>query len=732
MGMNWDFTNYTFSFLVSLIGTVLGICYPLFLENIRKIDDQYQSTVLAKRFQDAWVFKAYRIILLLAIIISFAAPFVMLLSDNVIVNILIETIHCICVLALVLVMLSLFRVIQDYYNPESLSSLLFDDSVPVNPTERKDKLMAAVDLMRYSCERNNMEVYQKSKEFVLRVAMEEQKGIEHKCYNFSIPLQETVKRITDLSTDENLKPLCYDNMVAQIFYNVLAKGYNGDLNLQTIWWALYKIMESDNIEWFQQYWSAAIGYYSFGVNNDERSKKMITLALNARTRFLEMHRMLGTMLVYHQKFDWLHYALTTDNVSPPVFNLVPGTLEDIISGLEDIEKQTVIPWQLTSKYQMKGMFNDINSDFAIIEQVYRYFALLVIRLFSYSDYNINSRNPMQSPEISGLDLKELKVLKNMVMRLHEKIEKYWYAKKLISKIDLPITPRKEEVCKLLDDFTDEISHKIDFHITNPKLDKDKLEGLKGLLVSIDNKIIPLADSPTEVERKTWVKKEKTFVTLHQMDASLCSEDGYKGWSNYPDVLLHELNDKIARYLDICYSCLNPTVGLNITERNFFRALDKLHISNDYIILAMGVYLGGIDAKYHNMSILQYNYTNNTCSYKKIPVLERNSVLSTVFILKASDMIKIETKSFATDEKLFEGMKPLPESNYHLYSNIDEIIAQDSVTPVMKIGKLVCYYSNKQIKFIRIRVKRDGDDTVALASLKTMKEYLGIEKHVLTE
>lgn len=96
------------------------------------------------------------------------------------------------------------------------------------------------------------------------------------------------------------------------------------------------------------------------------------------------------------------------------------------------------------------------------------------------------------------------------------------------------------------------------------------------------------------------------------------------------------------------------------------------------------------------------------------------------------MIKIETKSFATDEKLFEGMKPLPESNYHLYSNIDEIIAQDSVTPVMKIGKLVCYYSNKQIKFIRIRVKRDGDDTVALASLKTMKEYLGIEKHVLTE
>ena len=64
MSMSWDFTNYTFSFLVSLVGTILGICYPLFLENIRKIDDQYQSTVLAKRFQEAPVFKLYRLLLI--------------------------------------------------------------------------------------------------------------------------------------------------------------------------------------------------------------------------------------------------------------------------------------------------------------------------------------------------------------------------------------------------------------------------------------------------------------------------------------------------------------------------------------------------------------------------------------------------------------------------------------------------------------------------------------------
>ena len=98
--------------------TILGICYPLFLENIRKIDDQYQSTVLAKRFQEAPVFKLYRLLLIAAIIISFLAPFIMLFSDNSIVNIGVETIHCLFVLALVFVMLYMFRFIQTYYNPE--------------------------------------------------------------------------------------------------------------------------------------------------------------------------------------------------------------------------------------------------------------------------------------------------------------------------------------------------------------------------------------------------------------------------------------------------------------------------------------------------------------------------------------------------------------------------------------------------------------------------------------
>ena len=192
MTINWDFTNYTFSFLVSLVGTILGICYPLFLESIRKIDDQYESTVLAARFQRETFFKFYKAILLFAIIASFVAPFVMLLSDNYALNIVVETLHCIFVIALVFVMLYMFNTIQIYYNPKDLACKLFDDIDPRNPKRDSELIMCALDMMRYTSKRPNNDVYTKCKSYICKVVYSEQHSSEGKIYNLSQDLQNVL------------------------------------------------------------------------------------------------------------------------------------------------------------------------------------------------------------------------------------------------------------------------------------------------------------------------------------------------------------------------------------------------------------------------------------------------------------------------------------------------------------------------------------------------------------
>ena len=380
------------------------------------------------------------------------------------------------------------------------------------------------------------------------------------------------------------------------------------------------------------------------------------------------------------------------------------------------------PWELTGKYQMNGISNDVNSDQTILLQLYRYFTLLIMRLFSYNDYNIGNCNPMQLPNIDGSDLKELKDLKETVEWILHTVN-YWYDDNRISEIHLPVTPEKSEVIKLLDGLIEKINARIRFHINNPELDTDKFEELKSLLAEADNKSKVLADMPNEEEKRNWGATSIEMTIEHQLDADISSKDGYKGWSNLPEVILQALNTKVARYIDSCYSFLEPLADLRISENNLFAALDKLQIPKECLILSMGVYLGGIDVKYNKKSMLTYDYTNNTCSYGKIPVIENNSAYSVVFIIKKSDLLKMETLEVGVEDEKFNGMGSLEGSKYHLYTNIDEIIQSGSPTPILKLGKKICVYTKQNIEIIRIRVARDGDDSMEIARLKPWKEYL---------
>lgn len=93
---------------------------------------------------------------------------------------------------------------------------------------------------------------------------------------------------------------------------------------------------------------------------------------------------------------------------------------------------------------------------------------------------------------------------------------------------------------------------------------------------------------------------------------------------------------------------------------------------------MGVYLGGIDVKYNKKSILTYDYTNNTCSYGKIPVIENNSAYSVVYVIKQSDLLKMDTQLADESDKVIKNMTLLDGSKKHLYTNIDEIIQKKAL------------------------------------------------------
>lgn len=63
----FDFTNYTYSALVTFIAMVIGMAYPSLLQAIQRIDETYHDDLMIRRFKEESTYKHFNEVLILAV-----------------------------------------------------------------------------------------------------------------------------------------------------------------------------------------------------------------------------------------------------------------------------------------------------------------------------------------------------------------------------------------------------------------------------------------------------------------------------------------------------------------------------------------------------------------------------------------------------------------------------------------------------------------------------------------
>ena len=707
--MTLDFTNYTFSGLISLLSAILGIGYPLFLESIRKIDEQYDSTRLSAKFQRESVFKWYRCALIVSIGVSFCAPFLMLLFPFDMLCIIIITIQTLVVLWLVFMMLSVFQMVQDYYNPNQIIDSRFGNPLPPNDLFIRKTINAAdlyclIDTMRYAARRNNREVYMKCKSLLIYLVNQESKDTKDGLYNASQDIYNAFRLIADYSKDVKILFIYNDNLVSQAFYNYLFDYHLGPKTYELLWISACIVAEGGSDEWFRQQWSNAVQYYLF------RYKQYPDQYKDEKDKYLEHHFMLGVLSIFYKRFDWLNIVLFHTYASPPKYPLVPSTLITIIDTIKQLESQREQVWKLTNKYQMKGLLADVNSDDKLLFQTYRYAALLLIRLFSVNDYNITYSDPLQSPQVdhtaSIYKLKEeIKLIEHLYWHVNS-----WYKGNDLSQINLPILPSQADVLELLGNYKKEVEDRINDYKHNPVLDKEKMEDLKSRLTDADNRMKPSIPPPVP---ESSDDKETMISIRHQLDNEICTLGSDRGWSNFPEVLLKMLNDKLESYYDGLLRLI-PSEIFTINESNIFKALKMFKLDNVDVIMSLGVYLPNIDMIYNERPMLSYK--NSRCFFNNNEILVRHSNQSSIIIIKQNLLPTIAFLPPSEDMQR-NSLVELTNSQKHLCTNIDKIIEDEQPMPIVCIGRNIRSQMHPKSKCIRIVVKNNVDDTLEFERLK---------------
>ena len=117
----FEFSNNAISLLLSVFSVIVGMTYPLLLQAIQRIDEQYRSSRITKMLKEEKVFRLFQWLVTIYIEFAFISIFILqLLDDCPTLTIVWVTIHTLLTWLLLVTTILLVYTIMTYYNPDEL------------------------------------------------------------------------------------------------------------------------------------------------------------------------------------------------------------------------------------------------------------------------------------------------------------------------------------------------------------------------------------------------------------------------------------------------------------------------------------------------------------------------------------------------------------------------------------------------------------------------------------
>ena len=117
----FEFSNNAISLLLSVFTVIVGMTYPLLLQAIQRIDEQYRSSRITKMLKEEKVFRLFQWLVTISIAFAFISIFILqLLDDCPTLTIVWVTIHTLLTWLLLVTTILLVYTIMTYYNPDEL------------------------------------------------------------------------------------------------------------------------------------------------------------------------------------------------------------------------------------------------------------------------------------------------------------------------------------------------------------------------------------------------------------------------------------------------------------------------------------------------------------------------------------------------------------------------------------------------------------------------------------
>ena len=510
--MIFDFTNYTFSGLLSILASLYGVGYPLIMQSIGRIYTQYDSTLLANRFTRETIYRVFQVLLILNLLFAVSTPF---LLHAELWNIGFVTIQAILLVLLMGFTFLLFQLMIKYENAGELLRHIEGGQID------KSNIMDIFDLAIYADSKNNHQLYIDAMSSVFSYITVQQ-GDDFKKQNDNEILPPVVydenvvailKKIKGFIREDDGHHLLHrNNDIVSVLYNQLSKSRISLQAHQMMWFLLNEAITYNNHSWFKQYWQFANSYsslrYRFVTN---------PILSQDKKEFMLRHVMIGTLLLHNERYKWLNDIFLYTHSEPEYYGLIPSTFIEIVEMLENIDSICTVPAFQQQNFYFADEMGGVNDEKFVFRKAVKYLSLLVIRLWTlqYRNlYNINFLFHIPSSPILIEDAERAATLMDM---MKDDIEEF-YSKDIFQLIPRLLPVNKADILYLLSDYRDQCLNTKETHQNHPDVDCEKFSKLKEEIMSfVNNFNIALPQNNIMAEVDNLITKEDVVETKERLE-----------------------------------------------------------------------------------------------------------------------------------------------------------------------------------------------------------------------
>lgn len=687
----FDFANYTYSGLLSIIVALFSFAYPKITESFEKVDEKYKSSMLSARMQRETSFVLFQVLLVINLFYNILLPFVIDQLTNGRWFIMAQAVG---VVALVTSTFCLFYTRMIYDKASKLQNEIWADFKEAKAKHKKEAerlyFSEWVDLACYTmagADRTTAKsIYDCCSDYIASFVKEN----EGNNYEFDGYYYEGLSKLNDCICKYPDEPISVNNgnpllcSLITPYFGITESTYvslRRNLMLQ---------LHYGKDEWIKSYWTQASQRYNLFM------KKLSTFYLNEETgtyyteeevkerdkdrwRFYEFHLMLCALIMQNRRYDLLRDILSFTQSFPPSYPLIPSTMQECMHLFHEMGKRySYNTIELEKKYPMLNSHGIV--DDKIMGAVNKYIALMVLRVYTLmwpygSEHALGSPYGAENLKDNASWISDMETLKRCLDIVRSD-------KDLLNAIGISVWTKTFEIAKkqygdilepdvIIDQFIESLNKKMKEEREDVRYDDDRVAGMKNEIDTILTK--SLSSYEDFITDRKFPSKNSYFINgsvFNIFPNAAFVKDRDIDYVNIPETMADGMIMPFKHYFSSVFVRETPVGAFSVDSEDVFNAIDSLKLTEKHIIISFGIYWDYYVDKVENLSKDGDNY-----KYGNIRILNLNSGSSLLYqcfyVMKAEDMPYLIFQD--PSEEWQATFKPEPKNEkYHLWLSLQKI------------------------------------------------------------